>query len=368
MALVEINPVVYGDCQGWRTAGTSIAQTIDADGEKVAWMGPVVYPGADAHKHITKVWVYFGAVTKVGTDLLMSLQNVDLTTGPPMIPDGTADQHAHIARADITANTWFQSGAMNATREVARGELLAVVVEQDGAFTAGDSFVFRGATDLAAAVVVDLTCCTAVYSSAAWATSRYPIIVLEFDDSTFGTLGGSMPFPASTTGWDSADDPAERGLQFQLPFPAKICGARFLVKPGTDAPFDVVLYSGTTVLASASVDEDATVTTTTVREGSVFWTPVTLTAATTYYITIKPTSGTATVVLYYWTVGAAGHWQAFPGGAEWYWATTNDTGDNWLTTTTQRAAILPILSALDDGASAGGGGIVSTALTGGRQL
>src|SRR5262245_9299830 len=103
---------------------------IDATGEEAAFCGRVFFPVRSGTKDVRKVGFRFGAVTKAGgSALTVSLQDVNLGTGPTMQPDETQDQTVAVANADagFTSNAWYQTGALSADRTVALGELLAVV-------------------------------------------------------------------------------------------------------------------------------------------------------------------------------------------------------------------------------------------------
>jgi hypothetical protein len=120
---------------------------IDATGEKIAFIGRF-WNKDRATKNITKVGFCFGAVTKAGgSGLTVSLQNVNLGAGPPFRPDEIQDQTVAIANGDaaFATNTWYQTAALSTNRTVAFGELLAVVIEYNGAGRLGsDSVVVRG--------------------------------------------------------------------------------------------------------------------------------------------------------------------------------------------------------------------------------
>ncbi len=354
MSLVNVSPFALGVIGGI-PCGNSGTLIMDAATEKIDMCGRVRYYGTDPHKHISKVWIRFGAVTKTaGTGLTLSLQDVSTTTGPPMQPDAGADQTVAIAPAGITANTWYQTGALSGTRQVVQGELLAVVLDFDGTgWLSADSFALQSSSDYAGDAMSSLNCLASHAPSGTWSTTvfRWPVVVLEFDDGHFGTLGDSMPSPG-TTAYNSGTNPEERGLRFQTPFPCKCVGATVALALAANAECAVSLYSvtgGSTPLATVAIDLNTISAAASTRLLTVLWPEVELTANTTYYIAVRATTAN-NVTLNEWTVGAAGHWEAYPMGTTWYEATTTDAGVNWVDVTTMRPCIFPLLSAVDDGA------------------
>jgi len=108
---------------------------IDATGEMAAFCGRVWFSARSGTKNLSRVGFRFGAVTKSGgSGLTVSLQDVTLSAGPPMQPDGTQDQTVAIANgnASFASNTWIRTGTFSASRTVTYGDLLAVNVEYDG--------------------------------------------------------------------------------------------------------------------------------------------------------------------------------------------------------------------------------------------
>lgn len=332
---------------------------IDATGEKFAYIGRV-WNKDRATKSIRKVGFSFGTVTKAGgSALTVSLQDVDLTTGPVFQPDGTQDQTVAIANADaaFVSNTWYQTGAFSADRSVAFGELVAVVIEYDGAGRLGADLVnIRQLTSTGSFLRGQGG---GALLTASWAApSGASNVILEFSDGTFGTILGGYPCSAvSNSSINTGTTPDEIALEFTLPYAATIEGGWVMCIPSSNAAnFDVVLYTGTTALATTSVDVNATSALSNIYE-ILFATPQAISASTTYRMAIKPT--TATNVAYnHHDVSAAGHFDAWPGESGWGLTSRTDAG-SWAAMTTTRQPFIGLrLSAIDSGGSGGGGPLV----------
>lgn len=336
---------------------------IDATGEKAAFSGRVFNKDRTS-KNITKVGFRFGAVTKAGgSALTVSLQDVNLAAGPPMQPDETQDQTVAIANANASfvSNTWIQTGTLSATRTVAFGELLSVVIEYDGAGRlAADSVVISGmayhaSTEWAHQME------SALKTGGTWAAAGvHPNVILEFDDGTFGTLVGALPFSAASSLAFKSDTAVadEHALEFTVPFPCKVDGFwAFVTFSANTSNFDVVLYDGTSAMTGGTVTVDANTpqsTSTAQRLIGSFSQEITLAANTIYRLAIKPTQTTSTVSLYYIDVNDANHFQALEGGTSWRLASRIDLGA-WAAAVTTRRPLMGIhVSALDDGVSTGG--------------
>jgi hypothetical protein len=331
----------------------------DATGEMVAIIGSVIWNDADTSKSITKVGFRFGTVVKAGgSGLTLSLQDVNLTSTPPLQPDEVQDQTYAITNgnASFASNTYLHSGALSANRTVNYGSLLAVVIEFDGGGRLGsDSFIISGQTN------VDNNNAhrfgVALKASGAWGTSTcYPNVVLEFTDGTFGTLGGCWPFQTITSlALKSDSTPDEWAQLIKFPYTCKVrgCWLPFGVAAAT-SDFDIVLYDsdGNSILTSRSIDANALVGASSVRYEPV-WFPVevTLLANTTYYLAVKPTQATSTVTVYACDVSAAGHLQAHYGGTDWCAASRSD-GGVWTPSTSRRIfAGVQVSSILTGGAN-----------------
>jgi len=318
---------------------------IDATGEKLAMIGRF-WNASRSAKSIRKIGFRFGTVTKAGgSGLTASLQNVSQTTNPPQ-PDGTQDQTVAIANgnAAFASNTWIMTDALSADRSVTFREELAVVLEYDGSGRLGSDSVsvsaFSNANQLSSPVSSLLT--------ASWVNqARTPNVIFECSDGSFATLHGAAGTKDSATiAYNSGSTPDEYGNQFQTPFDCKTDGAWVNMNSAAAADFEVVLYSGTTALATATVDASTIVT----GLGRVYvsWgSEINLTANTNYILALKPTTAN-NVSLSYFDVDASTHWDTTGFAICEILSRTN--AGAWSGTTATRRMIAGIdISAIDTG-------------------
>lgn len=364
MALVKTGPGLF--LPHWFANSNPATLTsigpADATGEKIAYCGYFWHPD-HATKSVSRVGFRFGTVTKAGgSALTVSLQNVD-TTVSPMTPDETQDQTVAIANANASfaSNTWIRTGTLSATRSLAPGDPIAIVVEYDGAGRLGsDSF--------------NLSCCggftpaqhtntTRLKSGAgpSWSTPSFvaPNVVLECDDGTFGTIAGSFVFSAITTlNVNTGSTPDEIAMEFDLDFPIGIDGVLFNAAPdtGQDNDFDVVVYnSAGTALVTKSYDQTFGNAVSAVRMGMMpFGSLLEFKAGELFRVAFKPTTAD-NVAFAYMDVNDANHWRLHGGGiaAGIQYAQRTDAG-SWTTTATRR-----VFGGVQVGSVDNGGGVIS---------
>jgi hypothetical protein len=337
--------------------GYSTGLLIDATGEKIAMIGRF-WNASRSAKSIRKVGFRFGAVTKAGgSALTVSLQNVSTSANPPQ-PDGTQDETVAIANANaaFASKTWIMTGNLSADRSVSFGEELAVVVEYDGSGRIGSDSV------VVSSILTATNSCnpvTSLYTSS-WATStRTPNFIFECSDGTFATFDGcSISKDSSSATYNSGSTPDEYGNEFQIPFACKTDGAWLLITPQTtSSDFEVVLYSGTTALATATVDA-STAGPVTGRIHILWGSEIELAANTNYILALKPTTAN-NVSLGYFDVDASTHWDAT--GIPTCAMVTRTNAGSWSgTTTTRRMTCGLNVSAIDTGGGSGGVPLIGT--------
>jgi hypothetical protein len=331
---------------------------IDATGEKAAFAGRVWFPARTGTKNIQRVCFRWGAITKAGgSALTISLQDVSLTTGPPIQPDGVQDQTVAVANADanFASNTWYRSGTLSATRPVSCGDLLSVVIEYDGSGRLGSDAVIVNSMNNSGTLANLTNAGTLLNTSSTWATlAGLPIIVLEMDDGTFGTLEGSYvasvvtqnTFASNTAGAD------EYAAVVNFPFPCKIDALWASIGQNTGADCELLLYSGTSALVTITLDANAVSTAT----QHFYWSPIaetTLAANTDYYVSVRPTTTTAVTVPSI-DVADANHFTLLDGGTPFQYTTRVDQGAWAAKTATRRLFAGVRLSSLDDGTGTSG--------------
>jgi hypothetical protein len=348
--------------EGWqipRTLGDSPptygSGLLDANGEKVAFIGRV-FNKDGASKSINKVGIRWGTVTKGGsTDMQVSLQNLDAATPDA---DGMADQSALFGNGNIVANTWTVA-TLGSSRSVTYGEELAVVVEYS-TFNASDAIRVGLLGNFVASDSFGTTYVRIL--SGAWSTiNGYPLVILGFDDGTWGTLKGGVAWSAINTHTYNVDSATadEHMLSFQFPHPMT-CGGAWVQVDG-DGDFDLVVYdSGGNAVAnaSASIDKDHRDSVTSRYYTPTFSTHVNFSANTQYYLSVKPTT-TTSLTTYSVDVADAGYWQAHGGGASLAYATRINGGAITAITTTRRLkAGLDDCMGFDDGVQTGGAPLI----------
>ena len=338
---------------------------INDTAEKAAFVGRIWWPDrADVSKDITKVHFRAGAVTFGGSSQYrLSLQDVSLTAGPPMQPDGTADQSVTpAAGTGPTANAW-NTLTLGANRTVALGALVAVVWDYV-TFTAGDSIVISGLRAATASAQMASHQAMGVLDTGSWAAvTCLPNVVFEFTDGTFGAFivghvfsaYNTRTFASNSTGSGGLNAGDERGLEFVPEVPMKVDGC-FIggLQVNAGATFDVVLYEGTTAVATVSCDDNTMLAVSTARQIFVpFAAEITLSTANTYRLVLKPTT-TNSLVLSTITLSAAGH-RVLCSGTNCAGNSREDAGAWGTADTTELPWMALSVSSFDDGAGGGVG-------------
>lgn len=328
-------PSYWNDLSAGGTASGSMA--IDATGEKGAVCGTVYIPDGTA-RSIRKVGIGFNTVVKAGgSALTLSLQNVSAAAGPPAQPDGTQDETVAISNASISSSSFLLTGALSADRSVVNGDMLCAVVEFDGSGRLGsDSFQISTFVSLNTNTLF----ASADLNTGAWAvlSARQPVILFEFSDGTYGTLDGASIFTAHTTtaAYNSGSTPDEYALKFTVPVTGVIDGVTLFLTSTTTSNFDIVLYAGTTALATVSIDGNQWGTLT-LTPGFVTIPRTVVSSGTTYYLSIKPTT-VNNVTLGGFTVASNSYLGAFPNVTGFIRSSRVD-GGSWSDTTTIVPAI-----------------------------
>ncbi len=331
---------------------------LTASGHLFAFVGRV-WTKDRSSKNIQSVGFRFGSVTKAGgSGLTVSLQHVSATAGPPFQPDGTVLQSVAIANgnAGFAGGTWINTGNLGSVQAVNHGDMLAVVIGYDGGGRLGaDSVAIAPITELGAGLYLESG---PVLNTSSWAIiagATTNNVILGFDDGTFGTLSTGLPVSAlSGDTFNNASNPEVIGLEFQLPFACRCDGAWANVTAAAGAAFGLVLYDGNSVLATASVTaQDQRVAATAFLHETTF-PEQSLVANHTYRLGLVPTTAN-NVTLPNWSVNAANHLQAVPGGTAFMYNTAH-SGTWGSPTATKRPLMGLRLSAVDDGTGSGAGG------------
>ena len=318
------------------TMALASSTALTASTHKLTIVGVVQKSGT-----ISSVSVRLGTVTKgATTQLLVSLQDVDAANGPPGRPDGTVDQSGTIGNANIVTNTYV-TATLSTNRTVTVGDLLAVVVEFN-TFNTGDSVPITVVTVVSNTSVHSLVGISH-YNGTAWTlqNAAMPIVGLGYTDSTVHSLLGALPLTSITSNaFNSTSTPDERGLRWVPAYTQVVAGLWAMTIPSGD--YDLVLYdSGGTELASAAVDANTVRSSALRPQERLFASPVTVTAGSTYYLTVRPSSAT-NMTTYTIGLNAAADREAWPLGTEADGVTRKSAG-SWTVSSTSRVPILPII-------------------------
>jgi hypothetical protein len=342
-------------------APSFLSSAIDASTEKIAMIGQV-YNKDRASKNITKIGFRPGTVSLNASSFIKtSIQSVSTSAGPPAQPTGTilgatANGFATEAAATFASNTWHQTAALGEVVAVTHGQLIAIVIEY-GTFTAADALNITGLPINFAVPRSLLSLFTGTWGGV---TSVLPNVILEFDDGTFGTLDGSFSASAisSITYASNTAGSDEYCMEFSLPFPCKVDGAFvFCQSSAAGSDLSVILYDGTTAMTGGTVAVDGNTFNASASGRKLdvtFDQEIALSANTTYRLALRPDT-TSSVVLYYFDVANAAHFQAHSLGTSAVINSRLDGGAWGSATTTRRPYMGLSFSAFDDGAGGGGG-------------
>lgn len=313
---------------------------LDASGEKVCQILRCPVTGT-----LDGFEVKLGTVTSApASGLTFSFQDVDVTSVPG-VPDGTADQSSTVT-VGISSNAWLVSGTMS--RSVTQGDILACVIDF-ASFAGGDSLNIQrnSGIDLLASSPY-----SGLYTTS-WAMQQASLMMaLRYSGGVYYPVTGVAPWLTSTTSTGNVNTgttPDEVALRFVPPCGCKTSG--FVIALDSDNAVDVVLYDGTTAMATCTISPNLRYAATGLFLTGLWSSKQTLTAGGVYYLAIKPTSASS-VTGRYLDVNSAAIMAATPGGAELYYATRTDAGA-WSTTTTRRLVAQLLISDVDAG-SAGG--------------
>lgn len=333
--------IPYPFSSAWLNTSSGIQTwaTLSGSTLKAAQCGFVSLSGSSP-KTLQNIHIMIGAVTKTGgTDLRIGMQDVSTTTGPPMQPDGTwasgGTAYATVGDGSITANTWLRSGTVAGTLSVSNGDTWCIVVEPEN-YAGSDSYALRsiGVKSIWSGIADS-------YNGSAWSSSGTGLHLLEFTDGTYGSIG--LGTPLSTVGgavtYNSSSSPDEYALKITPSVSMSVVGM-CAENPYSTATGDLdwVLYQDTTAIATVSIDANSLLSTSaTVPTCVIFASSVTISAGSTYYAAIKPTT-TNNVRIAYNAASDSTYWSVYGGGTNVNYSTRTDAGA-WSDTDTRRIAI-----------------------------
>lgn len=324
--------------------------------DRISMLGQVYW--ADGQDHDCAIVHHrTGSATSPLLTMRVGFRDIDLANGPSGRDDGSVDQFG--THVNPTANTNY-STTLSAVRAIAHGSRQCLVWDLS-AYTSGSIRTPAGLTAQATAHSAALTFFNGT-TYAQVAGAQLPLVTLEADDGTFGCFVPGVPLftasPASVT-FASDDNPDERALAFSLAAAATVINFGWFVTTVAGGDFDLVLYEGTTVKGTLTIDANTWGANAVARwvEGSFAgdFQPG------TYRLALKPT--TTTDVTFSTVALTAGHLSAF--GPHLLGYSTRVDGGAW---SAPDDTVLPALAWVDVIPAAGGGSGGATTLLGGALV
>lgn len=350
------------------SSGLSVSTlTFDSTADRVAYVAKAYQ--ADS---ISKVFFRTNTVT-TGDTVKIEIQSV--TNGRPSGTIIAAGASGTVAIADTDDNRW-----------------LSVTIGTPYTFSIGEDFAIVLTHDSGATPNLQLAIASGEITG--WVGGLYPSTLQDTGGGSWSALAGTklewvvemttaagaVTFPGliplngagTITAFNSGTNPNERALKLVAPAKMRVIGlslALFNNAAGSDVTFSI--WDSTdnpgaapSALAQTSLDGDYPYSATADGVVHVFFAaPLTLTAGSTYYIGVKPTTANNIGLM---ELSAAGTGASSTGIRAFgigtvtahlstrQWVST-DPGA-WTDTTTTLPAISLIVDQIDDGASAGGGG------------
>lgn len=292
MALQAIGDCIYPPIFERPGAAAFQAHLLDASGEYFAMVFRAPKTG-----NLRKFAARLGTIGNTPDNgLRYSFQTVDVTTG---LPDGSVDQFATIASGSLSANAWNDPGNFDAARAVVKGEIVAAVIDFPS-FVAGDSLNVMAYVSLSA--ILGYPYCIHNGTESASTGSTFAVM---YDDDTWGYLNNALTLPASAVttatfqvGTGTAD---EYGMSFTLPGPATCKGMVTIVNMVAAGTTECLLYQGTTVKRTATVDHDILASNSLTPLFYIEWDDgdFDLDPNTVYTIAVRPTAAVNIAISYY---------------------------------------------------------------------
>lgn len=291
----------------------------------------------------------------------ISFQDVDAAGKP----DNTEDQYT-IITAGFGANVWHvppsYMGAggpgFGAKRAVTKGDWIACVLRFEN-FVASDN-ISIATLNLPNRQVSNFQLNAYLgqsgNSGGTWSTAANGSIniALKYDDGTYACLDApNLPIKdINTRAFNSGSTPDERGLLFQVPFPARLAGvwARLI----SSAAFDLVLYNAAgTAIATETIPFNNIYSSTGANAFYPFATPQSLTKNVDYRVVLKP--GGSNISLYDMDFNSSAIRAANPGGSTWM-STSRTNAGAWTDTNTSLPFMGLVFDGFDDATGGGSGG------------
>lgn len=362
MTLANVGAIWYPEPTGGGNInfGGTNGYLIDAANEKFGCVFTVPKAG-----NIRKVHYRLGTVT-TGATLDVRVETVDSSGLPTGTLWGTNTNASHVV-ASTDDDLWstatatplgnLTADAVVTSTHVDNSDKMAVVISQPGA-SFGNQYVASQPIGVASHAFP----LGEHYTGGAWSKSESlarSLILLEYDDGSIPIIPAIMPMVACATTTRAAASNQEGALKFTQRFKGRVLGFWLHVTALWTAGRVQLYESGNnTPLTYCSLGTLFTSGGSGRNFYDVFRSKPTLSAGTTYYLSVLPTSGSIT--FRHSDVQAVGHWDSWPGGQDMMYSSRTRSGKSdpdtasWSDTTTRRPGFGLIFDQLDDGASSGG--------------
>lgn len=298
---------------------------------------------------ITKVLVPCGAIN--AGDIDVRIETVSLTTGYPSGTLWSTTTNKVHTLAGTEDNVHVEV-TLTSAASVSAGDLLAIVIDMVSASMGSFGSQFTNWEDTGSFP----HSCT--YTSSAWsrqATSSG--IGVVFGTAGYTQVKGLIPSNGVTSaGFSSSTTPDCRGNAFNLPFKCKVSGCWVLADWDGDTDINLYDSDGATIIATTFNDSEIPGAGTgyTVNH-YLFDNEPTLTAGSTYYLVVEPTT-TTSLTLPSINFDSTNLKKIFYGSGIQYCTAKDPTGvGSWTLTDTSMAPMGLYISSIDDGAGGGGG-------------
>lgn len=349
--------------------------TIDAATEKVAMLGRIMIAGRATGKVLSAagggsiLW-RAGATTFANgsTTVQIGLQDVDLTTGNPVRPDGTFDVSRVLTGGVDTIsasalNTHAMTGG-SGSKTINHGDWVALVIDMT-ARAGADSVIVQGIQFGGSNLPACLTNLAGVWAGV---SSMNPQMGIIFDDGTFGMIDTTIPplTSLSLETWNNSSNPDERGNLITFPWDVKVDAIEGYFAPnhlGADAELQIysdpfgtptsVLPGGTPITLNAEMLRA-------IGSQILSWqmaSEISLSKNTPYVLAIKVNGGTDNFQIANTMTFPHVGWKEFLYGAYDASKCTRNAGSGVFTESDTLLYQLSLrVSGHDDGTGAGGGG------------
>lgn len=224
------------------------ADWLSASYDKHSHVGPFFHSSGEGTHDITHVHTLFGGSLAQGTAVTLSLQDPDGSTTAYNVGDGVRDQSADLS--GMTYNTW-QRHAFDSSRTISHGDVFAVVMEWDSAYTSPDYVRMRHVRQYGLPpYTYEVSKRRRTTSTGSWGSGQGNHgYCFECSDGSFAHIGAGPPPTATNVGVNlflPTSNPNEYGQYFQCPYD---CDLVYVAGQMGGYVFDLCVYEGTSTTA-----------------------------------------------------------------------------------------------------------------------